>query len=74
MSAKCCPETTMDKKNLIGGLDKWDVESALRTLRDADKVKADSKKMKAVNILAKQEVSALEKIAGNKDGGLGTEN
>ena len=61
------------KKNLIGGLDKWDVESALRTLRDADKVKADSKKMKAVNILVKQEVSALEKIAGTKDGGLGTE-
>lgn len=57
----------------IGGLSKWDVEQALRSLRDADKVKADPKKMKAVGILVKQEMGVLKKIAGTKDGGLGTE-
>ena len=57
----------------IGGLSKWDVESALRTLRDADAVKGDAKKMKAVGILAKQEMGALKKIAGDKKDGLGVD-
>lgn len=61
----------MKKEETIGGLPKWDVESDLRSIRSAEKVRSDSKRMAAVKILVKQEVGALQKIAGENKEGLG---
>jgi len=50
----------------IGGLCKWKVEGDLRSLRDAEKIKGDSKRMNAVRLLAKEELGVLAKVAGEK--------
>lgn len=50
----------------VGGIDRWDVQSALNTLKRAEEIKTDKKMMKAVKIQARQDQKALIKIAGKK--------
>ncbi len=66
--SKVIPAPDRDK---IGGRSRWDVESDLRALRDSDKIKRDPKRTKAVNILVKEEMSALEHLAHEAKEGLG---
>lgn len=47
----------------IGGRNKWEVESDLRTLQSADEIKRDSNRVKAVSILAKQQIGTLRGLA-----------
>ena len=61
----------MPKEDKIGGRSRWEVESDLRALRDASKIKASSNRLQAVKTLVKEEMSALEKIAGEDKHGLG---
>ena len=61
------------KANKIGGLDRWDVEQDLRALRDVSKLQSDTKRMKAVQTLVKEEMGALKKLAKKDDNGLGVE-
>lgn len=51
----------------IEGIDKWKVESDLRTIKDSESVFADSSRLKAVQSLAKKEMESLEKVARGKD-------
>ena len=64
-----------DKEEKIGGFDKWEIESAYRTLIEAKEILNDKKKVAAVKIYAVKaeeaatEVSAelaLEKTVGKK--------
>lgn len=50
----------------IEGIEKWKVESDLRTLKELESVFANPSRLKAVKALAKQEMSALSKIAKGK--------
>ncbi len=43
--------------------DKWKVESALRTLKEAELLKKDKKMMSLVGKLAKKEMSAISSVA-----------
>lgn len=58
----------MPKKNLIGGRDRWEVENDLRSLREASKINKDSKRVKSVKLLVKEELGALKDLAGTKEG------
>ncbi len=62
------------KEDTIGGRSRWEVESDLRALRNVSKIKTDSKRLSAVKTLVKEEMSALEKIAGEDKRGLGNSN
>ena len=42
--------------------DKWKIQDALRTIKDAEKFKADKTLMKGVKALAREEAKALDKI------------
>ena len=42
--------------------DKWRVQDALRTIKEAERFKADKSLMKGVKALAREEVKALGKI------------
>jgi hypothetical protein len=55
----------MMEEKKIGGLDRYSVESDLRSLKDADKVRDDTKRIGAVKLLLKEEASALAKVADN---------
>ena len=44
------------------GPDKWKIQDALRTIKDAEKFKADKSLMKGVKALAREEARALAKI------------
>jgi len=46
----------------VGGIDKWEVENALSTLRQAGEIKSDVKMMKAVKIQVKREQAQLRKM------------
>lgn len=61
------------KEEKINGRCRWEVESDLRALRDASKIKNDSGRLKAVRTLVKEEMSALEKIAANSSEGFSSE-
>lgn len=61
------------KEDMIGGRCRWDVESDLRALRSASKIQNDKSKLKAIKLLIKEEMGALEKIAGTNVEGLGSE-
>lgn len=52
-----------EKDNKINGLDRWSVESDLRSLKDAEKVRTDTKRIGAVKLLLKEEAGALAKVA-----------
>ena len=54
------------RKQTIGGIDKWEVQSAVDTLKNAESIKQDAKMMKAVKIEARREQKALRKIAREK--------
>jgi len=43
---------------------RWRAESDLRTLRDAEEVKADSSRMHAAKAEAKKQMQALSKVSG----------
>lgn len=43
---------------------KWKIESDLRTLREAEAIKGDAKRMKACQELAQQEMMAMSKMVG----------
>jgi hypothetical protein len=51
----------------IGGLDKWEVGSALRTLNEAHKIKSDKKMMAAVGLLAKEEMAAMAHVVAHSE-------
>lgn len=61
----------MMKQEKIGGIDRYEVESDLRALRNVEKIKGSSKRLSAVKTLVKEEMGALEKIAGHDKSGLG---
>jgi len=44
----------------------WRVQSAMNTLKEADKIQQDAKLMKKVSILASQEAKSLQKLAKPK--------
>jgi hypothetical protein len=48
------------KKEMIGGFDKWEVEGWARTLIDAEEIKSNPKKMKAVAPLVKDKIKGLK--------------
>lgn len=62
----------MEKEKKIGGLDRWSVESDLRSMKDAGKVRSDKKRIGAVKLLLKEEAGALAKVAADVKG-LGME-
>ena len=45
-----------------GEMDKYRIQDALRTIKDAEKFKADKSLMKGVKALAREEAKALSKI------------
>ena len=55
------------KEEKINGINRWEVENDLRALRDVNKIKKDSKRFKAVKLLVKEEMGALEKLANSKN-------
>ena len=58
-TTKSVPRVT---SKTIAGIDKWEVESAVSTLQQADMIKQDHKMMKAVKIEATRRQKALAKI------------
>ena len=52
-------KSTADKPE---GNDKWRIESALRTLQEAEKFKKDKPLMKQVKSLAKEQIKALSNV------------
>lgn len=61
---KAIAEPKMEK---VAGFDKWEVESWARTLQEAEEIKADPKKMKAVMPLLKSKIKALKGIKSLDD-------
>jgi len=61
------------KTETIGGRYKYEVEDDLRALRNASKIKNTPSRLKAVKILVKEEMGALEKIANDKTEGFSSE-
>lgn len=45
----------------IGGIDAWEVRSALETLTTSNSIRSDKKMMRAVNIEAKNQIRAIKK-------------
>ena len=60
-------EPTMYKPEKINGFDKYDVEDCLRAVTKAAEVKKDPKKLKAVQMLAAQQLDAAQKKRQNVD-------
>jgi len=58
---------TAKKSDKIGGFDKWDITSAFRTLEDAREILADSKKVAAIKIYAKERLAATAEVAAQLD-------
>lgn len=54
------------RKKTIGGVDRWEVESALDTLIRAEELKTDKKMMKAVKTESKRRQKALSKVVRKK--------
>lgn len=54
------PEVAKEEK--IAGVDKWQVESDLRTLIDARKILKDGKRVKAVRQLMKIQAKATDEV------------
>jgi len=46
----------------IDGYDKWDLEQAVRTLEEAEEIKADKKKMKALGPFIKRKKQAINNL------------
>lgn len=63
----------MEKEKKIGGLDRWNVESDLRSLKESESVRGDNKRIGAVKLLLKEEAGALAKVAQGVKG-LGEQN
>ncbi len=53
----------------INGIDKWQVESDLRTCEDYKSIFADSSRLKAVKTLAIEKMDTLADVALGKDMG-----
>ncbi len=53
----------MSKEEKISGFDKWEIESAFRTLTDAKEILADGKKKDAIRIYAAKRVEATKEVA-----------
>lgn len=60
----------MIKEEKIGGRCKYEVEHDLRSLTEADKIKADSKRMNAVGLLAAANKKSLSKYAKKQKKGF----
>jgi len=56
-------EVTMVKEEKINGFEKYEIESAVRTLREAEAIKADPKMMEAIAPFIKKETAAMLKVA-----------
>lgn len=63
----------MVKEEKIGGLCRYAVESDLRALRDANKIKNDSKRLGAVKKLIQEEMGALEQLASGNSKSFGAD-
>lgn len=50
----------------IGGVDKWQAEDALRTLRQAQEIQRNKPLMKAAKQCAKQQIKDLSSLAARK--------
>lgn len=53
----------MSEEKKIDGFDEYELRDACRTLREAEKIKADAKKMKALQPFLKEEQEALTGLA-----------
>ena len=56
------------KSNALAGIsedNRWRVESDLSTLMEAEKIKADSKRLAAAQALAKEKMMAVAKVAAD---------
>lgn len=56
------------KSNALAGIsedNRWRVESDLSTLMEAEKIKADSKRLAAAQALAKEKMMAAAKVAAD---------
>lgn len=62
------PVEEKEKKGEYGEFDKWDIEQAARTLREAEEIKADKKKMKYVSKCLKKDLKAAEKAVSGIQG------
>ena len=51
------------KEEKIDGYEKYELESAVRTLKEAEVIKADAKMMKALQPFLKKEIEAIKSIA-----------
>jgi hypothetical protein len=56
-------EVTMKKPEMIGGFDKYEVESAFETLTKAREILKDDKKVAAVKLYAKKRIAATQEVA-----------
>ena len=52
------------KKTATKEMDKWEVESALSTLRRADEIRKDPRMMTKVKSLAQEQIKALGGVVG----------
>jgi hypothetical protein len=57
----------MMEEEKIEGIDKYKVESDLRTIKEYASVFADPSRLKAVKSLAKTEIESLARVARGKD-------
>ena len=50
------------KVNKVNGYDKYELESAVRTLKEAETIKADPKLMEAIQPYLKKELKGLDRL------------
>ena len=53
---------TKEEKKEYGKFDKWEIESAVRTLVEAEEIKADAEKMKYVKMCMQKKHTAEKKV------------
>lgn len=55
------------EKNEYGKFDRWEIESAVRTIIEAEQIKLDKEKMKYVLPMLEKQKKALDKVATAAD-------
>lgn len=56
----------MNNREMAEQEKRWQVESDLRTLAEADRIRVDKGRMADVKAMAKEQVQALQRVAGSQ--------
>ena len=58
-------EVEKSEEKEYGKFDKWEIESAVRTICEAEEIKADPEKMKYVKPLLEKKVAGMKKVVSS---------